>query len=295
MTFVFQMTFKPTGAPKVANMIQGSASVPESNHRRFALRFLPGLPRLTYVAALYLVAIGAAETTTTYFSPILGVSIHLLLLGGLVIQAGMTQTATNRGFLVALCLAPIIRIVSLSTPLDWLPAIWWYAAISVPLAASSFVVMRVVPLNLDDINFRWPRLRHVPLTTVVVVSGVAIGLVEYLILDPRPIVGSLGTYNLVMVSMIYLIATGLIEEVMFRGIIQTVAIRAFGVIPAVLFVSILFGVLHTGHRSWLDVAFVAVVGFYFSLIVIRTKSLLGVTLAHGCTNVVLFAVLPNTL
>jgi len=49
------------------------------------------------------------------------------------------------------------------------------------------------------------------------------------------------------------------------------------------------------RRSLLDVLFVGVVGLFFGWVVHRTRSLLGVTLAHGLTNIILFLVMPFVL
>jgi membrane protease YdiL (CAAX protease family) len=60
----------------------------------------------------------------------------------------------------------------------------------------------------------------------------------------------------------------------------------------ILYVAALFAVLHFGYRSVLDVLFVFGVGGLFGWIVARTGSLVGVTLAHGLTNIMLFLVMP---
>ena len=59
------------------------------------------------------------------------------------------------------------------------------------------------------------------------------------------------------------------------------------------YVALLFGVLHIGYLSVLDVVFVMAVGLMFGYIVRWGGSILGVTLAHGLTNIMLFIVLPN--
>jgi hypothetical protein len=60
-------------------------------------------------------------------------------------------------------------------------------------------------------------------------------------------------------------------------------------------VSLIFAVLHFGYRSLLDVVFVLVVALFFSVVVSTTRSLIGVTVAHGLTNVALFLIFPFVL
>lgn len=64
---------------------------------------------------------------------------------------------------------------------------------------------------------------------------------------------------------------------------------AFGL----LYVSMLFAVLYIGYRSLVNFAFVFCVGLAFSLVARRTRSIWGVSLAHGLTNIALFIIFPN--
>ncbi len=118
---------------------------------------------------------------------------------------------------------------------------------------------------------------------------------EYWILRPEPLVPAFEWTALVWPAFILLISTGLLEEMIFRGLLQRAAIDVLG-LWGIGYVAILFAVLHTGYQSLLDVLFVlAAVGLFFGWIVYRTRSLLGVTLAHGLTNIVLFLVMPFVL
>jgi membrane protease YdiL (CAAX protease family) len=59
-----------------------------------------------------------------------------------------------------------------------------------------------------------------------------------------------------------------------------------------IYVNAVFAVLHIGYLSILDVVFVFLVGLLFSLFALRTKSIVGVTIAHGAVNISLFLLLP---
>ena len=64
---------------------------------------------------------------------------------------------------------------------------------------------------------------------------------------------------------------------------------------AILYVSAVFAVLHIGFLSVPDVAFVFVIGLFFAWVVMKTGSILGVTLSHGITNIGLLLVRPFLL
>ncbi|MBU4361488.1 CPBP family intramembrane metalloprotease, partial [bacterium] len=63
----------------------------------------------------------------------------------------------------------------------------------------------------------------------------------------------------------------------------------------ILAVSIVFASLHIGHLSLIDVIFVFGVAIFFSIIVLKTNSIIGVALAHGITNVALYLIWPFIL
>jgi membrane protease YdiL (CAAX protease family) len=84
----------------------------------------------------------------------------------------------------------------------------------------------------------------------------------------------------------------MLEELLFRGILQRVVERVLGYRWSILYVSVLFGVLHIGHRSALDVVLVSAIGVGFAIARQRTQSLLGPVLAHGIANTMLFVVVP---
>jgi len=88
-----------------------------------------------------------------------------------------------------------------------------------------------------------------------------------------------------------LIFTGFLEEFIFRGMMQQATIQTMGRL-GLIYTSAVFAVLHIGYQSILDVIFVFVVGWFFALIVQKTHSIWGVTLAHGLTNISLFLIFP---
>jgi LysM repeat protein len=120
---------------------------------------------------------------------------------------------------------------------------------------------------------------------------VAFGLLEFFILRPDPLVDELTWEQVWLPALILLIFTGLFEELVFRGVMQRAADESLGRY-GVVYIATLFAVLHLGYRSILDVIFVFGVGLFFSYVVSRTRSIVGVTLSHGLTNIGLFLVFP---
>lgn len=191
--------------------------------------------------------------------------------------------------LLSLALAPLIRLISLSMPLTNFPFYLWYLIVGAPLFISAFFVARMADFKRKEIGLnlcRWP------LQLVLSVIGIGLGLTEYLILRPNPLVPVFDFQHLWFPALILVIFTGLLEEVIFRGLMQRAFLPSLGKWRGLLYVSVLFGVLHLGYQSALDLVFVFAVAMIFGLIVEKTGSLLGVTIAHGLTNVTLFLVFP---
>jgi hypothetical protein len=135
-------------------------------------------------------------------------------------------------------------------------------------------------------------VRRPYLQLAVGLSGFALGIIEYLILRPKPIVPEL-TWGAVLTAIfIMVVGTGFVEEFIFRGIAQKAAIEVLGRwgIPYIAFI---FAIVHLIHHSLIDIVFVFAVGLFFGLVVKKTGSLLGVTLSHGITNVILYVIIPS--
>lgn len=246
------------------------------------------------VAVVYFATVVVAEIVTAMVHPLWGMIFHVAVLGALLVHASLPVLPVQRGLLLSLAMAPIIRIVSLGLPLGQFEPLWRYAIAALPLMAASGVIMQSIPLGARDIGIRLPARQSWVVTAHVALSGVVLGIVEFIILQPDPIVSKLTFQTVLLAAVILVVGTGVLEEVVFRGILQVTATKALGLWPGILFTSALFGVLHVGHLSVIDVAFVTAVGLYFAIVVHLTRTLIGVSIAHGLTNTMLFVVLPFT-
>jgi CAAX protease family protein len=243
---------------------------------------------LAATALAYLAGIALAEMLVTYVEPRLGLLVHCLLLAALLFHSSRVESREERAFLVTLAFAPLIRILSLSMPLSLFPPIYWYLITSVPLFASALVAGRTLGYSWQELGL---HLRGWPLQVVIGLSSLAFGAVEYLILRPAPLAPALEWAFIWQPALILLVCTGLLEEVIFRGLQQRAAGDELGR-WGIVYVALVFAALHIGYRSLVDVLFVLGVGLFFAWVVQRTRSLLGVMLAHGGTNIMLFLVMP---
>lgn len=253
-----------------------------------------GPTRIQDAGIVYLLVIATAEFLTTFVHPIIGVSGHALLLGVLLLHSARINSSEERGFLLSLTLAPLIRIVSLGMPIGSMDEQWQFLLTGLPLLFAALVTIRSLGLTRYDVRLRLPARRWWPAVIVVGTSGALLGVIEYesSIIRPAGIAPSLRLEDVIVPGLAILLTTGLTEELIFRGILQTTAVRLLGTRPGIIFVSALFALLHMGAGSSLGLAFAFVVGIYFAAIAHWSKSLMGPIVAHTIINILLFIVLP---
>lgn len=239
-------------------------------------------------ALVYLLAITLAEVITVTIEPVWGIAGHIVVLVALILHSALASGQPQRRLLLSLTLVPLVRIISLSMPLADIPQIWWYPIIYAPLLAAAVMVVRSLGLKAEHVGFSFGLF---PVQLAVALSGFVFGVAEYFILKPEPMVAELTWQAIWLPALIFVASTGFVEEFIFRGVLQRSAVEVFGW-RGIIYVSLLFAILHMGFLSWIDVVFVLVIALFFGWVVKKTGSLLGVTLSHGITNTILFLVAP---
>ncbi len=254
----------------------------------------PMSTRRAYIFILsYLSVVASAEIIITYHDPKAGIIIHGILMFLVFAHAAFIYPSSRNvaNLLMTIGIAPLIRVISLSTPLSSFSYIYWFLVLSIPLFAAILMLRAIQGLTEEDLGLVI-NTRKLHWEFGIIAAGFPLGLVEYYILKPEPIIESITVGNMVAPVLIFIVCTGLIEELIFRGIMQHNANRVFGVPVGIFLTSILFGFLHTGNLNSLSVVFAFAVGILYSLIRIRSGSIFGISLSHGILNSVLFLVAP---
>lgn len=244
-------------------------------------------------AVTYILIIAMAEVVTAYFDPKLGLILHSSILFAMFAHAAFLYPSDKpmSSFLMSVGFAPLIRIVSLSAPLSPFSYIQWFLILSLPLFAGILVLRYVQGLRESDLGLILnTRMLHWELA--IGLTGFIFGITEYFILRPGPLIEEISIRTLITPVMIMMICTGLIEELIFRGLVQHNATRVFGPWLGMFFSASLFAFLHIGNLSVISVGFVFLVGFVYSLIVRHTGSIVGVSISHGLANTMLFLIAP---
>lgn len=241
-------------------------------------------------AVAYLLVIVAAEVVTMFFHPLWGVIGHAAIMATVITRSARASDIFQQRLVLSLMLVPLIRVIdlSLSLSLVTIPTIGRLPIIYTPLLVASVVVVRTLGYKWTEVGLNFKSL---PVQLGIASSGLLFGWVEYLILEPEAMITQLTWSQFVPLALVLLIFTGFSEEFAFRGVMQRTTWDVFGW-RGIVYVSVLFAIMHMGFHSVLDVLFVFGVAMFFGWVVKKTGSLLGVTLAHGLTNIMLFLVFP---
>lgn len=252
-------------------------------------------PRLSgfsvVVLPAYAAAIVTAEVVTALVDARWGVVLHGLILWALLLHFSWARERSESKLLLALCLAPLIRILSLGMPLGDVDLVYWFLIVGAPMIVAALLVGRTLGLTRYDLGL---TVRAMPVQLLIGAMGVGLGIAEYFILKPDALIDELTWEQAWWPALILLVTTGFGEELVFRGVMQSASKDALGK-AAIVYVAIVFAALHVGYKSAPDVAFVFPVALFFGWVVARTGSLLGVSLCHGIANVVLYVIVPFTV
>jgi uncharacterized protein len=251
------------------------------------------LPKLEIIFLLfYLLALITGEYFIAFFNLQLGLVLEAMIIFALLIHSSVTRSEHLSHLLRSMTALPVVLIVSLSIPLIPLPQIYWVLLIAIPLFAISIALIKVQGLSLRDVGLNW---NYLPIQILVALTGILFGMAEYFILHPKPIIPTLNFEPIIISAIIIFISTGLAEELLFRGIIQRNAQKALGAGFGILYSSLLFTILSIGQNSFPDLIFIFLVGLFYGIIFYKTKSIVGIALAHGISNIMLLLIIPYYL
>jgi membrane protease YdiL (CAAX protease family) len=248
---------------------------------------------------LYVAAIGAAEVCVVSVNVALGVFAHALLIVALVNHYVLathepgdsrSSSAPERARSAALLVLPLVsllRIVSLTMAIDVSDA-YAYAAVGGPVLIGAVLAARLV-----DSGRLIELLRRTSVQMPIALSGLPLGFVGFLLAPPEPVEGDWLPIAFAVLSVV--VFGALMEEIVFRGLVQDALVDALGSSSGIAAGSFLFAMAYAGVRPLTYALFIAAVGLAFALCVAKTDSLLGVVISHALLNVGLFVVWPSFL
>lgn len=145
---------------------------------------------------------------------------------------------------------------------------------------------------LASLGWRWTRFSVVLCAAGGIALAFCVALIAGLIHTPQvstPIdLFSSSRIALVLFAVFAVVIAPITEELFFRGFLQPLFSRTFGVVAGIVITALLFGALHAPEYSWAwqYACAIAFAGAVFGWVRYRTNSTIPSTIMHGCYNCV---------
>jgi membrane protease YdiL (CAAX protease family) len=219
-----------------------------------------------------------------------GVGVQALNLVVIVVAIGVLN-GERVELLEVLALVSLLRVVNLSFALIPTVTLYWLVAIYGVMFIPIISVVAHRKLSRNDLGLTGV-LRLTYLIPIGIIIGVALALVEYHILANPALIPSYSLVGLLELSVVMIFFVTLVEELLFRALLQHELVERSGSIVGILITSIIFGAMLSGYANYYELLFAVGAGLVFGVAFYKTKNLPFVVTMHAVNNILLFGVLP---
>jgi uncharacterized protein len=267
--FDYQAAIEPSPDPG-----RSPASIHASSRPRWAPALYP---------ALYLVGIAGAEAAArgSYTS-------LALLVYAVILVAGLNQAAASSSpeqtLLLTVALVAAVRVLGLIEPLASLVPSFTSVAIAVPTLVGIALVVRVARYSRRELGLFIDR-RVAWISLALTLPSAALGFVISNLVQPVALDSERSIAGIVASASVLALTTGLIEEMLFRGLIQRAAANCLGPLPGLLYVSVLYTVLASATWNAVGIAVVFTIALALAAVTTYTRSVVPAAAAHASLNV----------
>jgi membrane protease YdiL (CAAX protease family) len=216
------------------------------------------------VALLYLLLIAIAEVMVFNVNVMLGLMLHAILIPLLIVRYAANADIPEYRLLVGLTILPLMRILSLAAPLTRNPAVTWGFMVGAPILVATGIAIFRLRLRLSTIGLGIARPGLV-VQPLVLVGGVFLAYFVHNTFYPEMKLFALTDLTISSpVAIAYCIFNAVIEELLFRGVLQTLAIETFGNF-GIVYASLLFAVMYIGSQNWQYILFMLVLALFLGI------------------------------
>jgi membrane protease YdiL (CAAX protease family) len=115
---------------------------------------------------------------------------------------------------------------------------------------------------------------------------------QYIFIGAKPLIPDLSSVNLLELIIIMVFVVGLVEELIFRAILQARLEEYLGSAGGILAASLLFGVMHSSYGTFYEMGCAFLAGCFIGCCYYKTRNLPLVIMINGLINVFLFGIIP---
>lgn len=262
----------------------GSEEVDQEKFEARRIRLLTAFPILSITAAELLIFSGRMGAA---------VWVHIGIVIALSLSDILLKDQEIHRIYQAFMLLPVLRLINLSMPIFFETTLYTFIFVYGPLAIPVAVIVLHQRDSLEQIGITMKHI--VPYMIISVPFGFLLGLGEYLTIRASYLIPDLTFENLLKLTIVMVFFVGLVEELIFRTILQSRLEKALSVWEALLITSLMFGLMHSGYGTFQEILYTGFVGLIMGLAFYKTRSLPFIAVLHGFVNVFLFGILPHQL
>ena len=193
--------------------------------------------------------------------------------------------------LEVLALVSLLRVVNLSFALVPTVTLYWLVVIYGVMFLPIISVVAHRKLSRHDLGLTGGH-RLTYLIPFGILVGAELALIEHQILANPALIPSFSLVWLVELSVVMIFVVTLVEELLFRALLQPELVERSGPIVGILITSVIFGAMQSGFANYYELLFAFGVGLVFGVAFYKTKNLPFVITMHAVNNILLFGVLP---
>jgi uncharacterized protein len=182
-----------------------------------------------------------------------------------------------------MCL-PLILVIPTATLYLWVAS---YGVMFIPIIA----IVAHRKLSRHDLGLTG-GLRLTYLIPFGILIGAGIGLLEYAILANNALIQNASASELTQLSIVMIFFVALVEELLYRVLLQPQLIKRSGAVAGILITSVIFGAMHAGYTNIYEILFTFGASIVFGVAFYKTKNLPFVVTMHAVDDILLFGVLP---
>jgi len=220
------------------------------------------------------------------------VLLHVLLLLTLSLSDMAIKDEQVQKNYQALILLPILRLVNLSMPIFFDTTLYSFIFIYAPLIIPVTIAAKHQKIKREEIGLNFDK-KLCYYTALAIPLGFLLGVGEYATIRTGYLIPELSFLNLLKLTIVMVFFVGLIEEIIFRAMLQTRLAETFGTFEGLFGASLLFGLMHSGYGTFYEILYTSFVGFIIGILFYKTKNLPFITVLHGFVNVFLFGIIPH--
>ncbi|KKG77919.1 CAAX protease [Methanosarcina mazei] len=219
--------------------------------------------------------------------------VHIGILIALSLSNIFTEDPKIHNLYMSLMLLPLLRLVNLSVPIFLDTTLYTFIFTYAPLAVAAEIVIIYQQISFEEIGI---TTKNLPIYMVLSVPlGFLLGLGEFMTIKVGSLIPDVTFGNFLELFSIMVLFVSLVEELIFRSILQTRFEKLLDARWALVVTSFLFGLMHSGYGTFYEIFYTSFAGFVIGFAFYRTRSLPFVVLLHGFANVFLFGVLPHDI